>query len=310
MMDWTDRYCRAFHRVLTRHAVLYTEMVTSGAVIFGDRDQLIGFDQCEHPVALQLGGSDPAQLADATKIAEDFGYDEVNLNVGCPSDRVKSGNFGAALMANPDLVAECFAAMSQAVSIPVTLKCRIGIDDQDEYEDLNRFVEAVSQAGCSTFIVHARKAWLQGLSPKQNRDVPPLDYQRVYRLKKERPDLQIHINGGISSLTEAKAHLDHVDGVMLGRTAYHQPFELARVDSQIYGKPDPVENRIEAVENMYGFIEKELARGVRLPQITRHMLGLFHARPGARLWRRHLAENAHLPGADLTTLTQALKLVS
>lgn len=310
MMDWTDRYCRSFHRRLTRKAVLYSEMVTSAAVVFGDRQQLIGFDACEHPVVLQLGGSDPAQLAQAAKIAQEFGYDAVNLNVGCPSDRVKSGNFGAALMATPQLVADCFAAMASAVSIPVSIKCRIGIDDQDERQDLERFVQTVSRAGCTTFIVHARKAWLKGLSPKENRDIPPLNYPRVYRLKQDHPDLEIHINGAIASLAEARRHLEHVDGVMMGRAAYHQPYELAGVDEAFYGRPGPAASRIAAVEQMFDFVERETARGVRLAQITRHMLGLFHGQPGARLWRRHLSENAWKPGAGVQTLQDALSFVN
>ncbi len=310
MMDWTDRHCRYFHRQLTRKAVLYTEMVTSGAVVFGDRQHLIGFDPCEHPVVLQLGGSNPSELAQACRIAEDFGYDQVNLNVGCPSDRVKSGNFGASLMADPELVGQCISAMNKAVEIPVTVKCRIGIDDQDEDRDLDRFVEIVADAGCSTFIVHARKAWLKGLSPKENRDVPPLNYQRVYRLKEKRPDLEIHINGGIASLAEAKQHLKFVDGVMMGRAAYHQPFLLAGVDAEIFGQAPVGTGRAEFVQTLKPYVDQQLASGVRLPQISRHVLGLFHARPGARQWRRYLAENAHLPGADFDTMAQALKLVS
>ena len=309
MMDWTDRYCRYFHRQLTRHALLYSEMVTSGAVVFGDREHLIGFNDFEHPVALQLGGSNPKELAQAAKIGEDFGYDEINLNVGCPSDRVKAGRFGASLMADPELVGECINQMQAGVNIPVTVKCRIGIDDQDEDEDLNNFVEIVAQAGCKTFIVHARKAWLQGLSPKENRDVPPLNYGRVYRLKDKWPELDIHINGGIANLDEALKHLEHVDGVMLGRAAYHDPFILAQVDSLIYNQPDPVSNRAQAVEAMLPFIEQQLDLGKTLPQITRHMLGVFHARPGARKWRRHLSENAHLTGAGTDLVRQALALV-
>ena len=309
MMDWTDRHCRYFHRLLSRQVVLYTEMVTSGAVGFGGREHLIGFDPAEHPVVLQLGGSDPDELAQAAVIARDFGYDQINLNVGCPSDRVKSGNFGASLMADPELVGRCVEAMNRAVDIPVTVKCRIGIDDQDEDEDLDRFVSVVADAGCSTFIVHARKAWLKGLSPKENRDVPPLNYQRVYRLKQKRPELEIHLNGGIADLAEAKQHLEFVDGVMLGRAAYHQPFLLADVDGDIFGRPNPVESRIAAVEALMPYIEAQLAKGVRLPQITRHILGLFHARPGARLWRRYLAENAHLPDAGIAQLEEALKRV-
>jgi len=310
MMDWTDRYCRYFHRQLTRHALLYSEMVTSGAVVFGDRQHLIGFDEVEHPVALQLGGSNPQELAQAAKIGEDFGYDEINLNVGCPSDRVKAGRFGASLMADPELVGDCINQMQAAVNIPVTVKCRIGIDDQDEDEDLNNFVETVAKSGCRTFIVHARKAWLQGLSPKENRDVPPLNYGRVYRLKQKWPELEIHINGGVANLEQALEHLEHVDGVMLGRAAYHDPFILAHVDSLIYNQSNPLSNRAQAVEVMLPFIEQQLALGKTLPQITRHMLGVFHACPGARKWRRHLSENAHLDGAGADLVKQALALVT
>ena len=310
MMDWTDRRCRYFHRLLTRNAVLYTEMVTSGAVVFGDREHLIGFDRVEHPLVLQLGGSKPDELAQACSIARDFGYDEINLNVGCPSDRVKSGNFGAALMADPELVGRCVAAMSKAVDIPVTVKCRIGIDDQDEDKDLDHFVEVVADSGCRTFIIHARKAWLKGLSPKENRDVPPLNYQRIYRLKEKRPDLEIHINGGIADLAEAKAHLEFVDGVMMGRAAYQQPFLLAKVDSEIFDCPDPLTDRHAVIEALQPFIEEHLAKGFTLPQVSRHILGLFHAQPGARMWRRHLAENAHLPAAGIEVLNEALTFVS
>jgi len=310
MMDWTDRHCRYFHRLMSRKAVLYTEMVTSGAVVFGDRQHLIGFDQAEHPVVLQLGGSKPDELAEACIIARDFGYGEINLNVGCPSDRVKSGNFGASLMADPELVGRCIGAMIKAVDIPVTVKCRIGIDDQDEDKDLNHFIKVVADAGCKTFIVHARKAWLKGLSPKENRDIPPLNYQRVYQLKQNNPELEIHINGGIADLAEASAHLEFVDGVMLGRAAYHQPFLLASIDSKIYGAPDSFANRHDIIEALKPYIIEQLATGVRLPQITRHILGLFHARPGARLWRRHLAESAHLPEAGIKTLDEALEFVS
>jgi len=309
MMDWSDRRCRYFHRLLTRKAVLYSEMVTSGAVVFGDREHLIGFDQAEHPVVLQLGGSDPHELAKASQIVEGFGYDSINLNVGCPSDRVKSGNFGASLMADPVLVGRCIAAMIKAVDIPVTVKCRIGIDDQDEDKDLEHFVNVVAGAGCTTFIVHARKAWLKGLSPKENRDIPPLNYQRVYQLKQDHPELEIHINGGIADLCEAQQHLAFVDGVMMGRAAYHQPFLLANVDSKIYGEPDPLASRHDVIEALKPYIRQQLTLGVRLPQISRHILGLFHARPGARLWRRYLAENAHLPDAGIEVLEAALDQV-
>ena len=310
MMDWTDRYCRGFHRFITRHALLYTEMVTSGAVVFGDRQHLVGFDEFEHRIAVQLGGSKPDELAQASAICEQLGYDEINLNVGCPSDRVQSGRFGAALMAEPELVGECVSAMRSAVKIPVSVKCRIGIDDHDEDEDLERFVDIVSSAGCKTFIIHARKAWLQGLSPKENREIPPLNYQRVYRLKQSHRELEIHINGAIADLEAARQHLQHVDGVMLGRAAYHNPFILASVDSQIYGKPDRFDNRKAIVEAMLPWIDQQLAAGARLSQITRHMLGLFHARPGARKWRRYLSDHAHLDNAGSDIVAKALELVS
>ena len=309
MMDWTDRHCRAFHRVLTRRAVLYSEMVTSSAIKHGDRDHLLGFDGCDQPVALQLGGADPVELAEAARIGEDFGYAEVNLNVGCPSDRVQTGRFGACLMAEPLLVAECIAAMRQAVTLPVTVKCRIGIDDQDEDADLQNFVETVAKTGCNTFIVHARKAWLEGLSPAQNRDIPPLNYERVYRLKASRPDLTLVINGGITSLDECDAHLEHVDGVMLGRAAYQQPWLLAEADARLFGDPADVHERAEAIERFKPYIADQLEKGVFLSRMTRHVLGLFHSQPGGRLWRRHLSENAHKTGAGLDVLDDALDLV-
>ncbi len=311
MMDWTDRHCRVFHRQLTRRALLYTEMLTTGAVIHGDREHLLGFDPCEHPVALQLGGSDPAELAEAARIGEATGYDEINLNCGCPSDRVQSGRFGACRMAEPDTVARGVEAMRQAVSLPVTVKCRIGIDDQDAEADFTRFIETVASAGCDTFIVHARKAWLEGLSPKQNRDVPPLDYGRVYRLKKARPDLHISINGGIASLDEALDHLAHVDGVMLGRAAYQHPWLLGDVDRQVFGAPEnPVADRTQAAEQMIGYIETRLAQGDYLTRITRHMMGLFHAQPGGRLWRRILSEDARREGAGVDIIHHALGVVA
>jgi tRNA-dihydrouridine synthase A len=310
MMEWTDRHCRTFHRSLTRRAMLYTEMVTAAAVIHGDRDRLIGFDPAERPLGLQLGGSDPDALARAAAYAQAFGYDEVNLNCGCPSDRVQSGRFGACLMAEPDLVARCFAAMQDAVSIPVTVKCRIGIDDQDENLALDRFVGEVAGAGCQTFIVHARKAWLQGLSPKENRDVPPLDHARVHRLKADRPDLEIVINGGIASLDEAEAHLQRVDGVMLGRAAYHDPWVLADVDHRLFGLANPVASRKQALDAWLPYAEDQLARGVPLNAMTRHVLGLFNGMPGARAFRRHLSENAHRASAGVDVLARAVELVS
>jgi len=309
MMDWTDRHCRAFHRRLTTRALLYTEMVTSGAVIHGDRERLIGFSAEEHPVALQLGGSDPAELAEAAPIVEGFGYDEVNLNVGCPSDRVQSGRFGACLMAEPGLVGECVAAMKNAVSIPVTVKCRIGIDDQDPEPALDALVAAVVAAGTEAVWVHARKAWLEGLNPKQNRDIPPLDYDRVYRLKAAHPDLFIGINGGIATLDEACAHLDHVDGVMLGRAAYHTPALLAAVDRMVYGAGGDGPDIFAAVDGFTDYIERQLTRDIRLSHITRHMLGLFHGMPGARRWRRILTVESVKPGAGIEVVEAALDAV-
>jgi len=309
MMDWTDRHCRVFHRQLTRHALLYTEMVTAQAVRHGDRRRLLGFDLREMPVALQLGGSDPALLAEAARWGEDFGYAEINLNVGCPSDRVQEGRFGACLMAEPDLVAACFAAMRQAVRIPVTVKCRIGIDDQDSEVALDRFVSTVAAAGCRTFIVHARKAWLKGLSPKENREIPPLDYDRVYRLKSIHHGLNIIINGGISNNNDVIKNLHQVDGVMLGRAAYQQPWLLAGVDAEIFGERPPVATRAEAVERLRPYIAEELARGTWLSRITRHMLGLYHGEPGGRLWRRVLSEESPRRGAGLEVIDKALACV-
>lgn len=309
MMDWTDRHCRVFHRVLTRSAVLYTEMVTARAVKHGDRAKLLGFDAREQPLVLQLGGSEPAILAEAAKVGEDWGYREINLNCGCPSDRVQGGNFGACLMAEPHLVAEGVAAMRAAVSIPVTVKCRIGIDQQDEDEDLQRFVETVAAAGCSTFIVHARKAWLQGLSPKENREIPPLNYVRVYRLKQSRPDLAIHINGGIGSVAESLPHLEHVDGVMLGRAAYQDPWQLASVDPLYADQSAPVPARRDAVEAMLPYMEQQMGEGQPLHRITRHMLGLYHAQPGGRIWRQILSTEAGRHGAGVDVVRKALAAV-
>ena len=311
MMDWTDRHCRVFHRQLTRNALLYTEMLTTGAVIHGDRSHLLGFDACEHPVALQLGGSEPADLATAARIGEEFGYDEINLNCGCPSDRVQSGRFGACLMAEPDTVARGVEAMRNIVSIPVTVKCRIGIDDQDSETDFTRFIDTVASAGCDTFIVHARKAWLDGLSPKQNRDVPPLDYGRVYRLKAARPNLHISVNGGVETLAQALEHLAQLDGVMLGRAAYRHPWLLADVDRLVFGATgNPVANRMDAAECMIGYVEQRLAQGDCLTRLTRHMMGLFHAQPGGRLWRRILSEDARRDGAGIEVIHHALAVVA
>lgn len=306
MMDWTDRNCRAFHRVLSRRARLYTEMVTANAVIFGDRERLIGFSGAEQPVAVQLGGSDPAALAKAAAICADWGYAEVNLNVGCPSDRVQGGNFGACLMRSPALVADCVAAMKAQVSIPVTVKCRIGVDEQDPEVALDVLADAVLAAGADALIVHARKAWLEGLSPKENRDIPPLDYDRVHRLKQRLPHVPISINGGIAALEEAQAHLAHVDGVMLGRAAYHQPELLLRVDSLFFGEADPHEDAFAAVEAFEPYIAAHLATGGRLHDITRHMLGLFTGRPGARAFRRRLAIDGVKADAGLDVLRAAV----
>ncbi|WP_111741962.1 tRNA dihydrouridine(20/20a) synthase DusA [Leminorella richardii] len=310
MLDWTDRHCRYFHRLLTRQTLLYTEMVTTGAILFGKGDYL-GYSREEQPVALQLGGSDPAALAECAARAEALGYSEINLNAGCPSDRVQNGRFGACLMAEPELVADCVAAMKEAVTIPVTVKTRIGIDDSDSYAFLQRFIEVVSQrGGCQSFTLHARKAWLSGLSPKENREIPPLDYDRVYRVKQELPHLTICINGGVKSLEEAKGHLEHVDGVMMGREAYQNPGILACVDRELFGDCAEPLAPAAAVEAMYPYIESELTKGTYLGHITRHMLGLFQGVPGARQFRRHLSENAHKAGADVEILRQALAFVS
>jgi tRNA-dihydrouridine synthase A len=309
MMDWTDRHCRVFHRLLSRRARLYTEMLTTGAIIHGDRQRLLGFDVSEHPVALQLGGSNPQDLAESARIGEGFGYDEINLNVGCPSDRVKDGRFGACLMAEPQLVAECVAAMKQAVKIPVTVKCRIGIDDQDPEIALDVLSRAVIAAGSDALVVHARKAWLNGLSPKENRDIPPLDYDRVYRLKAALPDVPVIINGGIATIADAKQHLEHVDGAMLGRAAYHEPWRLLSVDPELFGEPAPHATMHEAIEALMPYIERELAAGTRLHSITRHLVGAFHGVPGARAFRRHLAENCTKAGAGAAQLRAGLDLV-
>lgn len=308
MMDWTDRHCRAFHRLLTRNALLYTEMLTPPAIIHGNRERLLAFDAREHPVALQLGGSDPMALAEAAEIGASFGYDEINLNVGCPSDRVQEGRFGACLMAEPGLVAACVSAMRARVEIPVTVKCRIGIDDQDAEDDLQKFIETVAAAGCITFIVHARKAWLAGLSPKQNREVPPLDYARVYRLKASRPDLTIVLNGGIAGLDDAEQHLAYVDGVMLGRAAYQTPYLLANVDQRLFGSNESVASRAEALELLTTYTSRHLESGGRLNNIVRHVLGLYHGQPRARTFRRHLSENAVKDGAGIEVLIDALRI--
>ena len=306
MMDWTDRHCRRFHRLLSRRARLYTEMVTTGAVLHGDRAALLGFDPAEHPVAVQLGGSRPADLAASARICADLGYDEVNLNVGCPSDRVQDGRFGACLMREPALVGECVAAMKAAVPVPVTVKCRIGVDDQDPEQALDALAAAVVAAGCDGIVVHARKAWLKGLSPRENRDVPPLDYGRVHRLKADRSGIPVAVNGGIRTLDEAEQQLARVDGVMVGRAAYQEPDLLLDVDQRLFGEAGPVADAHGAVEAFEPYIAAHLARGGRLHQVTRHMTGLFSGRPGARLYRRHLAENASRPGAGLDVLRAAV----
>jgi len=309
MMEWTDRHCRFFHRLLTRRALIYTEMITTAAVLRGDRGRLLAYDPAEHPVALQLGGSDPRQLAECARIAADLGYDEINLNVGCPSDRVREGRFGACLMADPALVGDCVAAMTAAVAVPVTVKCRIGIDDQDPEQALDALTRAVRQAGVAALIVHARKAWLDGLSPRENRDIPPLDYGRVYRLKAAHPELAVVLNGGIAGLDEVQAHLRHVDGVMMGRAAYQEPWRLLAVDPMLFAEAARFATPKAAAEALIPYIAREIDRGTRLSAITRHILGLFRGVPGARAFRRHLATEAVKPGAGIATLQEALALV-
>ena len=306
MLDWTDRHCRYFHRLMTSQTLLYTEMVTTGAIIHGKGD-FLAYNEQEHPLALQLGGSNPVDLAHCAKLAQERGYDEVNLNVGCPSDRVQNGRFGACLMAEAELVAECVAAMKAVVDIPVTVKTRIGIDDLDSYEFLTNFISTVAdKGGCEQFTIHARKAWLSGLSPKENREIPPLDYPRAYQIKQDFPQLTIAINGGVKTLEEAKEHLTHLDGVMIGREAYQNPYILALVDQEIFGLNTPVKKRSDIVKEMYPYIEACLSNGSYLGHITRHMLGIFQNMPGARQWRRHISENAHKPGAGIEVLEQAL----
>ncbi|RWR03103.1 tRNA-dihydrouridine synthase A [[Pantoea] beijingensis] len=310
MLDWTDRHCRYFHRQLTQQALLYTEMVTTGAIIHGKGDYL-AWNEEEQPVALQLGGSDPAALAQCAKLAEARGYSEINLNVGCPSDRVQNGRFGACLMGEAALVADCIKAMRDVVAIPVTVKTRIGIDEQDSYAFLCDFISTVAhQGGCDTFIIHARKAWLSGLSPKENREVPPLDYPRVYQLKRDFPQLTLAINGGVKTLSEARNHLQYLDGVMMGREAYQNPAILMQVDRELFGSDRPEIDPVAVVRAMYPYIERELSQGTYLGHVTRHMLGLFQGIPGARQWRRHLSENAHKPGAGIDVVEQALSLVA
>ena len=309
MMEWTDRHCRFFHRLLTRHTLIYTEMVTTGAVLRGDRKRLIGFDPAEHPVALQLGGSDPRALAECARIGADFGYDEINLNVGCPSDRVQEGRFGACLMAEPSLVGECVTAMKAAVSIPVTVKCRIGIDDQNPAISLPAMAKTVESAGADALIVHARKAWLSGLSPRENRDIPPLDYDIVFRLKAAHPRLPIVLNGGVTTVEASRQHLEKVDGVMMGRAAYQEPWRLLHVDPLLFGAAAPFAAAREAAQALIPYIERELSCGTRLHSVTRHLHGLFQSVPGARAYRRHLATAAVKPGACADVLAEALALV-
>ena len=310
MMGYTDRHARYFLRLISRQVLLYTEMVTTGAVLHGDREKLLRFHADELPLAIQLGGSDPAELAECSRIAEDAGFSEVNLNVGCPSDRVQSGRIGACLMAEPELVAECIAAMNDAVDIPITVKCRIGIDHMDSFEEFETFIETVAAAGCDTFIVHARKAWLQGLSPKQNREIPPLKYDYVYRLKQERPELNIVINGGIRTLDEISEHLRQVDGVMLGREAYHNPYLLSRIDHLYFGAQACERDRTEILDDFSGYVERQLAEGERLHAMTRHLYGLYKHAPGSNAWKRYLSAHAHEPCADVHVLTSARNRVA
>lgn len=307
MMDWTDRHERYFLRLITRRALLYTEMVTTGAIIHGDRDYLLKFDPFEHPVALQIGGSEPTKMGECAKIGADFGYDEININVGCPSDRVQSGRFGACLMAEPETIAACVAEMQRQTTIPVTVKTRIGIDELDSYEALSTFIRTVSDAGCRVFIIHARKAWLQGLSPKENREVPPLKYDVVYQVKRDFPDLEIIVNGGIQSVSDIKSHLQHVDGVMIGREAYQNPFFLAGIDQQFFQDDHRIPERAEIITQFLPYVEKQLVQGTHLKSITRHIMGLFQGQPGARTWRRYLSENAHKPGAGPEVILTAIK---
>ncbi len=309
MLDWTDRHCRYLLRLISRHTRLYTEMVTTGALLQGDRVRHLSFHDSEHPVALQLGGSEPRALAECARIGADYGYDEINLNVGCPSDRVQSGRFGACLLAEPALVGDCIAAMQAAVRVPVTVKTRIGIDDMDSYEELHRFVETVSGEGCEVFVIHARKAFLQGLSPKENRTIPPLKYEYAWRLKRDFPQLEIIVNGGITSLDEVAEHLQHADGAMLGRAAYHDPWLLADVDGRFFNDHHAVPSQGELVRQMLPYIEMELKGGTQLKHITRHMLGLFQGQPGARQWRRHLSEQAYRSGAGTNVVLAALDKV-
>ncbi len=310
MLDWTDRYCRYFLRLISQHSLLYTEMITTGAILHGDTDYHLAFDEAEHPVALQLGGSDPSALAACAKIAAQYGYDEINLNCGCPSDRVQKGRFGACLMKEPALVAQCIAAMKDAVELPVTLKHRIGVDNQTSHAELEDFVGCTRNAGCDAFIVHARNALLQGLSPKDNRNIPPLIYDAVYQLKRSFPESEFIINGGIDSIEQIQNHLEHVDGVMLGREAYHNPYLLAEMDALFYGQTEQVSTRLEILESFLPFAEQALAGGARLHHLSRHILGLFHGQPGARKFRRLISEKAHQDNAGIEVLLEAMALMS
>lgn len=310
MLDWTDRHCRYFLRLISRHTQLYSEMVTTGALIHGDRKRFLRFDPAEHPVALQLGGSDPKDMATCARMGADWGYDEINMNVGCPSDRVQNGRFGACLMAEPGVVADCVAAMKDAVAVPVTVKCRIGIDDRDSYGELVDFIGTVAQTGCDAVIVHARKAWLKGLSPKENRDIPPLRYDVVRQLRRDFPDLCLAINGGIKTLEQASGFLDELDGVMIGREAYQNPWMLAQADRVIFGDDHPIPTREEVLEDFLPYAERQLAEGVPLSAMSRHLLGLFQGQPGAKAWRRRISENAHRAGAGIDIIAPPRHLAS
>ena len=310
MMDWTDRHCRYFLRLISQHSMLYTEMLTTGAILHGDSDHHLQMDAFEHPVALQLGGSNPKDLALACKMAAKYDYAEINLNCGCPSDRVQNGMFGAIMMKNAQVTADCVSAMREAVDLPVTVKHRIGVDEHDSYPFLADFVGTVAEAGCEIFLVHARKAWLKGLSPKQNREIPELNYDRVYQLKKDFPDLDIIINGGVTTLEQSTEHLKHLDGVMVGREAYTNPYLLASVDQIIYGSQNPIKSREKIAEEFLKYVDNELSKGTKLNAMTRHILGLFHGMPGARQFRRHISENAHKPSATIEVLTNAIAKTS
>ncbi len=309
MMDCTDRHERYFLRLIAPHVLLYTEMITTNALVHGDYRRLLAYDALEHPIALQLGGSEPTKMAQSALMGEDFGYDEININVGCPSDRVKAGRFGACLMLTPMLVAECVAKMRAQVKIPVTVKCRIGVDQQDSYEELTRFIQIVKTAGCQTFIIHARKAWLHGLSPKQNREIPPLRYDVVRQIKQDFPDLNIIMNGGIKTITDVHEHLQHVDGVMIGREAYSNPYFLAEIEKTIFSARDNIATRNEVIAKFIPYVEEQLKNNIKLSSITRHIFGLYLGQKGARIWRRYLSENAHYPNAGIEVINEALQHV-